>query len=113
MEDGVRRAGGGGKNLPNASGPLCAHPAPAVPQQHCKPEFRNGISARPEKAEPKGRGTDGERVQLVRVLWQLLKYKEPFNPEVYAREEEKMKRKKLQRLETMATSLNYLIVPIQ
>lgn len=51
--------------------------------------------------------------KLARVLWHLLKYKEPFNPEVFKKEEEKMKRKKLARLENMATSLNYRIVPIQ
>ena len=68
---------------------------------------------RPEKAGPKGRVSDGERVHLARVLWHLLKYKEPFNPEVYAKEEGKMKRKKLHRLENMATSLNYRLVPIQ
>lgn len=49
--------------------------------------------------------------KLARVLWHLLKYKEPFNPEVFAKEEEKMKRKKLQRLENMAASLNYQLVP--
>lgn len=51
--------------------------------------------------------------KLARILWHLLKFKEPFNPEVFAKEEAKMKRKKLQRLETMATALNYRIVPIQ
>ncbi len=51
--------------------------------------------------------------KLAPVLWHLLKYKEPFNPEVFAKEEAKMKRKKLQRLENMATSLNYRLVPIQ
>ena len=51
--------------------------------------------------------------KLARVLWHLLKYKEPFNPEVYAKEEAKLKRKKLQRLENMATSLNCRLVPIQ
>ena len=51
--------------------------------------------------------------KLARVLWHLLKYKQPFNPEVFAKEEAKMKRKKLQRLEVMATTLNYRIVPIQ
>ncbi len=51
--------------------------------------------------------------KLARVLWHLLKYKEPFDPEVFAKEEAKMKRKKLQRLENMATSLNYRILPIQ
>ena len=51
--------------------------------------------------------------KLARVLWHLLKYKEPFNQEVFATEEAKMKRKKLQRLENMAETLNYRIVPIQ
>lgn len=51
--------------------------------------------------------------KLARVLWHLLKFKEAFNPEVFAKEEAKMKRKKLQRLEAMATSLNYRIIPIQ
>lgn len=51
--------------------------------------------------------------KLARVLWHLLKFKQPFNPEVFAKEEAKMKRKKLQRLENMATSLNYRIVPLQ
>ena len=51
--------------------------------------------------------------KLARILWHLLKFKQPFNPEVFAKEEEKMKRKKFQRLQTMADSLNYRIVPIQ
>jgi transposase len=49
--------------------------------------------------------------KLARILWHLLKYKEPFNPEVFAREEEKMKRKKLARLHNMAASLNYQLIP--
>jgi hypothetical protein len=48
--------------------------------------------------------------KLARVLWHLLKYKEPFNPEVYAKEEAKLKRKKLQPPENTATSLNYRLV---
>lgn len=49
--------------------------------------------------------------KLARVLWHLLKYKQPFNPAVFAKEEEKMKRKKLQRLQNMAASLNYQLIP--
>jgi hypothetical protein len=45
------------------------------------------------------------------VLWPLLKYKQAFNPEVFAKEEAKMKRKKLARLQTLATTLNYRLVP--
>lgn len=49
--------------------------------------------------------------KLARVLWHLLKFKQPFNPEVFAREEARMKRKKLQRLHNMAADLNYQLVP--
>ena len=49
--------------------------------------------------------------KLARILWHLLKFKEPFKPEVFAKEEEKMKRKKLARLQNMAASLNYQLVP--
>ena len=51
--------------------------------------------------------------KLARILWHLLKFKAPFNPEVFAKEEAKMKRKKLQRLVAMATTLNYRLVPNQ
>jgi len=39
--------------------------------------------------------------------------KEPFKPEVFAQEEEKMQRKKLARLHHLATALNYHLVPNQ
>jgi hypothetical protein len=68
---------------------------------------------RPEGAGPPGRASDGERVHLARLLWHLLKFKQPFNPEVFAQEEAKMKRKKLQRLQTIAATLNYSLVPNQ
>jgi transposase len=51
--------------------------------------------------------------KLARILWHLLKFKQPFNPQVFAKEEEKMKRRKLQRLQTLAASLNYQLVPNQ
>lgn len=51
--------------------------------------------------------------KLARILWHLLKYKEPFNPEVFAKEAAKMKRQKLARLQTLAASLNYQLVPNQ
>jgi hypothetical protein len=37
----------------------------------------------------------------------------PFNSEVFAQEEAKKKRRKLNRLQNMAESLNYRLVPIQ
>ena len=49
--------------------------------------------------------------KLARVLWHLLKFKEAFNPEVFAKEEAKLKRQKLQRLQNMAAALNYQLVP--
>jgi hypothetical protein len=49
--------------------------------------------------------------KLARILWHLLKYQQPFNPEVFAQAEAKMKRKKLQRLQNMAASLNYQLIP--
>ena len=51
--------------------------------------------------------------KLARILWHLLKFKQPFNPEVFAQAEAKMKRKKLARLQTLATTLNYRLVPNQ
>jgi transposase len=49
--------------------------------------------------------------KLARVLWHLLKFKQPYNPEVFAKEEEKMKRKKLARLHNIAASLNCQLIP--
>jgi len=51
--------------------------------------------------------------KLARILWHLLKFKHPFNPEVFAKAEAKMKRQKLARLQTLATTLNYRLVPNQ
>ena len=41
----------------------------------------------------------------------MIKYKEAFNPEVFAKEEEKMKHKKLARLQSLAADLNYQLIP--
>ena len=51
--------------------------------------------------------------KLARILWHLLKYKEPFNPEVFAKEEAKMQRHKLARLQNLAAALNYQLIPNQ
>lgn len=45
--------------------------------------------------------------KLARVLWHLLKFKVEFDWQVFAKEEEKMKRKKVARLFNLAESLNY------
>jgi len=42
--------------------------------------------------------------------WQL-NYLEPFNPEVYRKEVERMKSKQLARLQTMAATSNYHLMP--
>ena len=49
--------------------------------------------------------------KLARVLWHMLKFKEPFNPEVFAKEEAKLKKRKLARLHEMAASLHYQLIP--
>ena len=49
--------------------------------------------------------------KLARILWHMIKYREAFNPEVFAQEEEKMKHKKLARLKNMAADLNYQLLP--
>jgi hypothetical protein len=49
--------------------------------------------------------------KLARVLWHLLKYKQPFDWTVFQKEEEKMKRKKLARLQNIAAALNYQLIP--
>ena len=56
-------------------------------------------------------GTHDDVLKLARILWHMIKYKEAFNPEVFAKEEARMKRKKLARLQTMATDLNYQLIP--
>jgi hypothetical protein len=49
--------------------------------------------------------------RLARILWHLLRFKEPFNPEVFAHEEARLKRKRLVRLHTSTASLGYTFVP--
>lgn len=51
--------------------------------------------------------------KLARVLWHLLKFKQEFDWKVFAKEEEKMKRKKLARLQNLAAAMNYQLVPNQ
>ena len=49
--------------------------------------------------------------KLARILWHLLKFKQPFNPEVFRKEEDRLKLKKLARLQNLANSMNYQLVP--
>jgi len=49
--------------------------------------------------------------KLARILWHMLKFKEAFNPEIFAKEEAKLKKRKLARLHEMAESLHYQLIP--
>ena len=51
--------------------------------------------------------------KLARILWHLLKFQQPFNPEVFRKEEEKMRRKKLNRLHNSAAALGFTLIPNQ
>lgn len=50
--------------------------------------------------------------KLARVLWHLLKHKQAFDWKVFEKEEQKMTRKKLARLQNLAASLKYQLTPI-
>jgi transposase len=51
--------------------------------------------------------------KLAHILWHLFKYRQPFDPEVFKKEEEKMQRKKLARLHNTAAALGLKLVPNQ
>ena len=51
--------------------------------------------------------------KLARILWHLLKYRQPFNPDVFRKEEEKLRRKKLARLQNIAAALGYRLIESQ
>ena len=48
--------------------------------------------------------------KLARILWHLLKHGVPYDPKVWAEAEEKLKRKKLQRLHQNAAALGYKLI---
>ena len=50
--------------------------------------------------------------KLARVLWHRLKFQVAFDGNVFAKEEEKMQRKKLARLQNLAASLKYQLTPL-
>ena len=49
--------------------------------------------------------------KLARVLWHLVKYRVPFNPQVFKLEEERMRRKKINRLHNVAAALGLQLIP--
>lgn len=48
--------------------------------------------------------------KLARILWHLLKYREAYDPKIWAAAEAKLKAKKLKRLNQSATALGYKLV---
>ena len=51
--------------------------------------------------------------KLARIVWHLVKFQQPFNPEVFRKEEEHQHKKKLKRLHHSAANLGFTLVPIQ
>jgi transposase len=51
--------------------------------------------------------------KLARILWHLFKYRQAFDPEVFKKEEEKMKCERLARLQNTAAALGLKLVPAQ
>jgi hypothetical protein len=50
---------------------------------------------------------------LARIRWHRLKFREPFNPEVFAPAEARQKRKQLARLQNSAAALGLTLVPVK
>jgi hypothetical protein len=50
--------------------------------------------------------------KLARIFWHLLKYREAYDPIVWAAAEEKMRAKKIKRLEQNATTLGYKLTTL-
>ncbi len=50
--------------------------------------------------------------KLARVFWHMLKFKELFNPEIFKLEEQKFQHRKLNRFQSLASSLNYRLVQL-
>jgi len=48
--------------------------------------------------------------KLARILWHLIKHQTPYDPTVWAKAEEKLQKKKLQRLHQNAAALGYKLV---
>jgi hypothetical protein len=59
------------------------------------------------------RGLPAMTHQLARIRWHRLKFREPFNLEVFAQAEPRQNRKKLARLQHSAAALGLTLVPAQ
>ena len=71
---------------------------------------------------PQSKGVGGELTwrglpalahKLARILWHRLKFREPFNREVFAQAEARQKRKQLARLQHSAGAIGLNLVPAQ
>jgi len=51
--------------------------------------------------------------KLARIIWHLVKFKQPFDPEIFRQEEAHQQKKKLKRLHQTAANLGFTLVPIQ
>ena len=49
--------------------------------------------------------------KLARILWHLIKYREPYDPKVWEAAEAKLRRKKVKRLEQNAAALGFQLLP--
>ena len=64
-------------------------------------------------AELTWRGLPALAHKLMRIRWHRLKFREPFNPEVFAQAEARQSRKKVARLQHAAAALGFTLVPAQ
>jgi transposase len=48
--------------------------------------------------------------KLARIIWHMLKYKEPYDPNVWAQAEEKLKKKRIKRLQQSAAALGFKLL---
>jgi hypothetical protein len=64
-------------------------------------------------AELTWRGLPALADTLARIRWHRLKFREPFNPEVFAQAAARQKRKKLARLQNSTAALGLTLVPAQ
>ena len=58
----------------------------------------------PQKAAARVKPDRRDAEPLARVLWHLLKHRQPDNPSVWAKAEEKLKAKKIKRLQQNAAA---------
>ena len=48
--------------------------------------------------------------KLARILWHMIKYRAPYDPAVWNKAEEKLRKKKIKRLHQTAAALGYRLI---